>query len=105
MRSDNNYAFRNASSCQNLNILQFFIEHFQLSEDDYNQPVNQYYTLLIKKACKEENRFMVSWFVTNNEILLNDIPKECKQLIEDVLNEHEIMIKPSSKIFTVNNKI
>jgi len=89
MRSDNNYAFRNASSCQNLNILQFFIEHFQLSEDDYNQPVNQYYTLLIKKACKEENKYMLSWFVTklpkndiqSNGIMLNDIPEECKEFV------------------------
>ena len=62
----------------------------------------EYYWLqLIRKACKEENRFMVSWFLTKfpkNEILLNDIPEVCREFVEDVLNEHDVMIKPASKL-------
>jgi len=45
----------------------------------------------MKKACKEENRFIVSWFQT--KFPNNEIPEECKIFAEDVLNESEIMIK------------
>jgi len=99
-KSFNNEALRIVCYYERLNILQFLIGRFQMSEDDYNQTVNWYWTKLITNACKEENRFMVSWFLTKfpkNEILLNDIPEECKIFVEEVLNEHDVMIKPASK--------
>jgi len=106
VESDNNHAFRYACSNGHLNIMQFFIERFQLIKDDYTKPVNRHWISLIKKACKERNGFMVSWLVTkflNNEILLNDILlneiPECKEFVEEVLNENEVMIKPASKTY------
>jgi len=100
MRSDDNYALRYACSSQHLNILQFLIGRFQLSEDDYFAPVDRNWISLIKKSCKEENRFIVSWLITNfpkNDILLNDIPEDCKEFVKEVFDENEIMIKPASK--------
>jgi len=46
---------------------------------------------------------MVSWFQTKfpkndillNDILLNDILLNVKNFVEEVLNEHEIIIKPA----------
>jgi len=68
-----------------------FLRKYSLSEK------NSEWEWLIHKACEEENGFMVSWFVTN--FSYNEIPKECKEFVEKVENEHEIMIKPASKRF------
>jgi len=57
--------------------------------------VEYYWLQLIRKACKEENRFMVSWLTTNFPNV--EIPKDCKEFVEEVENENEIMIKPASK--------
>ena len=97
VKSQNNYAF--CSACENghLNIMQFLIGSFELLEDDCTTSVNYHWTSLMKKAYKEENRFMVSWFVTKfpknvillNDTLLNDIFEDCKEFVlqDKVSNE------------------
>jgi len=82
LKSDNNHAFRSACMFGHLNILQFLIGCFQLSEDDYSVPVNQHWISLMTKACKEHNRFMVSWFITNNDIMLSWIFEHYAVLIQ-----------------------
>jgi len=49
----------------------------------------------LKTACQEENKFIVFWLVTNFPDL--KIAEECKEFVEQVLEENEIMIKPASK--------
>ena len=97
IRCFNNWAFRYACTNGHLKILEFIIGGFQLSEDDYRKGVNENWIILMTKACEEENRFMVGWFVTkfeNKEIL-----EEWKGFVEVVINEDDVMIKPASKHF------
>jgi len=99
-RCKDNEIFKHACMFKQMELLQFLIGRFQLTEDDYNEPVNRHWTSLIKEACGEENKFMVSWFITKfpkKVILLNEIPEECKEFVKKVLDENDVMIKPASK--------
>jgi len=87
-------AFRYACQYGHLNILHYLIGRFQLTEDDYSAGVNSNWTSLITKACVEGNKFMVSWFIT--KFPKKEIPEEFKEFVEEVIDEHEVMIKRAS---------
>ena len=93
-------AVRNTCAYNRIEILQMFVAKNILKSSGFIHIIQRYWGPLLKTACLKGNKFMVFWLVINFpdlKILLNDIPEEFKQFVEEVLEENEIMIKPASK--------
>jgi len=86
------------SLCQfsHLNILQLFIQRFQMHMET-KAKMRFYWNELIKNACKQQNSFMVLWSITNFPD--EKIPCDCENFVQKVKdeNENDVMIKPAPK--------
>ena len=92
-----------------VSILELIIKRFQLSGrvlDNILRNVDENWDVLLKVACKKDNKFVVSWLVTN--FPENGIPKKYRKYVCEIQEENDvdIFIKPASKRARVesNNK-
>jgi len=108
MRTNMGYsAFSNICSYAHIPILEFCIKRFEsipedrINDNSYiNHVIIKRWKKVMIKSCLLQNAFVVAWLIDhfpNEEILLNDIPEDCKEFVQKILDDNDILIKPAGK--------